>query len=147
MSELDRRTESCKIINLLARGIHPLDGSVLGAEGCWNHPIVIRALLFAADYLEGDTFFTNPSAKKPLSISRAGKAWTPDEDNELRIGFSQGDTLQVLAECHHRSEGAIIARLVHLGLAKDRNEVREIFAQRRVKCKAAKTIEVDHGGV
>lgn len=138
MSELDRRTESCKIINLLARGIHPLDGSVLDDEGCWNHPIVIRALLFAADYLEGDTFATNPSAKKPLRICRAGKAWTPDEDKELRIGFSQRNTLQVLAECHHRSEGAIIARLVHLGLANDRDEVREIFAQRRVKYNAAK---------
>jgi hypothetical protein len=138
MSELDRRVESRKILNLLARGIHPLDGSVLDAESCLSHPVVIRALLFAADYLEGDIFVTNPSAKKTLSISRAGKAWPPEEDNELHIGFNQGNTLQVLAECHHRSEGAILARLVHLCLANDRDEVRKIFAQRRIKSKAAK---------
>jgi hypothetical protein len=63
-------------------------------------------------------------------MSRAGKAWSSKEDAELRNGFDQQETLKKLAECHERSTGAIIARVVHLGMTVDRDEAREIFASR-----------------
>jgi hypothetical protein len=126
VSESDQRLEVRKTLNLLARGINPVDGSPLDQGGCWHDPLVIRSLLFAADFLEQKGFHDvvlekNSDLKLP---DRAGKAWLTDEDDRLREAFYKHEVLSVLANRHKRSRGAILARLVHLRLVPDRNEAR-----------------------
>jgi len=129
-SETGKKVETLRVLNLLARGIHPANGEMLDDEGCWNHPCVIRALLFAADFLsEMRPTSQREEKSKPLQ-DRSGKAWSPQEDSELRIGFERQETLQHLSNRHKRSRGAIIARVTHLGLVNDRDEARKIFSTR-----------------
>jgi hypothetical protein len=88
-SETGKKVETLRVLNLLARGIHPANGEMLDDEGCWNHPCVIRALLFAADFLsEMRPTSQREEKSKPLQ-DRSGKAWSPQEDSELRIGFER----------------------------------------------------------
>jgi hypothetical protein len=105
---------------------------MLGDEGWWNHPTVIRSLLFAADSLS-DSDELEPYSQHERDKdkgARTGKAWSRVEDSQLRANFEQHETVEVLANRHERSKGAIVARLVHLGLAKDRDEARNILASR-----------------
>jgi hypothetical protein len=129
-SETGKRVEALKVLNLLARGIHPANGEMLDDGGCWNHPSVIRALLFATDYLSEMGPTSQGDEKSKSSQDRSGKAWSPQEDSELSIGFERQETLQHLSKRHKRSRGAIIARVSHLGLVKDRDEARKIFSTR-----------------
>jgi len=131
--ESDRKAETHRILNLLARGIHPIDGNALSGEECWNHPVVIRALLFAGDCLLDDLVplrAVSESGGSKDSPARAGEAWSQSEDSELRTGFERQETLQQLSNRHKRSRGAIVARIVHLDLASDRDEARKIFSSR-----------------
>lgn len=61
-----------------------------------------------------------------------GKAWPPDDDNALKERwFSPGaPTAAMLGEAFARSQGAIIARLVHLGVYPDRDSARQANALR-----------------
>jgi hypothetical protein len=128
-SESGKKAETLRILKLLARGIHPANGETLD-DGCWSHPSVIRALLFAADYLSETSSTPQREEKTKTFQDRSGKAWSQNEDSELRIGFERQETLQHLSSRHKRSRGAIIARVVHLGLANDRDEARKIFSTR-----------------
>jgi hypothetical protein len=133
-SETGKRVETLRVLNLLARGIHPVTGEVLDDGGCWNDPSVIRALLFAVDCLSQMRQTTQRVEKSKTLQDRSGKAWSPHEDSELRIGFERQETLQHLSNRHKRSRGAIIARVTHLGLVNDRDEARKMFSAR--SCKA-----------
>ena len=54
--------------------------------------LLIRALLFAADYLS-ETRPTPEREKKTKTFQdRSGKAWSQNEDFELRIGFERQET-------------------------------------------------------
>jgi hypothetical protein len=129
-SESGKKEETLRVLKLLARGIHPANGETLDDEGCWSHPSVIRALLFAADYLSEMSSTSQREQKTKTFQDRSGKAWSQSEDSELRIGFERLETLQHLSSRHRRSRGAIIARVAHLGLANDRDEARKIFSTR-----------------
>ncbi len=48
--------------------------------------------------------------------SKAGKPWTPAEDSLLRTEFETEKSVDVLSALHERTQGAITARLVRLGL-------------------------------
>jgi hypothetical protein len=128
-SESGKKAETLRVLKLLARGIHPANGETLDDE-CWSHPSVIRALLFAADYLSETRPTPQREGKTKTFQDRSGKVWSQDEDSELRIGFERQEALQHLSSRHKRSRGAIIARAVHLGLANDRDEARKIFSTR-----------------
>jgi hypothetical protein len=129
-SETGKKVETLRVLNLLARGIHPASGEMLDDGGCWNDPSVIRALLFAADCLSEMRPTSQREEKSKLPQDRSGKAWSSNEDSELRIGFERQETLQHLSNRHKRSRGAIIARVAHLGLAVDRDDARRIFSTR-----------------
>ncbi len=134
-SGTDKKDESLRVLNLLVRGIHPTTGETLDDGGCWNDPSVIRALLFAADcLLQMRPISQKRAESKPLQ-DRAGKAWSLDEDSHLRIGFERQETLQHMSNRHKRSSGAIIARVVHLGLVVDRDEARKLFSARTCNAK------------
>jgi hypothetical protein len=129
-SETGKKVQTLRVLNLLARGINPANGEMMEDGGCWNHPSVIRALLFAADYLSEMRPKSQRDEKSKLFQDRSGKAWSLNEDSELRNGFERQETLQHLSNRHKRSRGAIIARVAHLGLANDREEARKIFSTR-----------------
>lgn len=52
----------------------------------------------------------------PEPLSRAGDAWTPAEDQQLRDEFVQKLTIKQMQETHKRTRGAITARLERLEL-------------------------------
>jgi len=52
-----------------------------------------------------------PKQKPP---SRAGEAWSPEEDKQLQFEHSYGMSVATMAKSHGRSEGAIRARLEKL---------------------------------
>ncbi len=66
---------------------------------------------------------TGPANQEKLS-SRAGESWSSQEDRQIIREFSAGEQIGTMARNHSRSQGAILARLVHLGLAPSRSEAR-----------------------
>jgi hypothetical protein len=50
-----------------------------------------------------------------------GARWTPDMDDELRIRWAAGETLHPLATHFGRTTGSIVARVVKLELAADKD--------------------------
>lgn len=56
---------------------------------------------------------------------RRGRKWLPTEDGDLRNGWTSGRSLAALSRRHCRTETGIAARLVHLGLVRDRDEARQ----------------------
>jgi hypothetical protein len=114
--------EAKQLIQALARGIDPETGEVLPADNPLNSPHVIRALFLAAEALD---LLAHPSAPtpppppqprpRPPAPGKAGKPWTPEEDQELATAFDAGTTVPALARAHQRTNGAITSRLIRLG--------------------------------
>ena len=50
------------------------------------------------------------------SPARAGEGWSSEEDQQLTREFWKGKKFEQMAKAHQRSRGAIMSRLVHLGL-------------------------------
>ena len=48
--------------------------------------------------------------------ARHGASWSPEEDERLGAMFQRGDAIAVIAGAHQRKTGAIISRLIKLGL-------------------------------
>jgi hypothetical protein len=62
-----------------------------------------------------------------------GKKWTEELDQKLTLlwnGTAPNNTISAIATALGRSEVAIVARLVKLGLVTDREEARSISKQR-----------------
>jgi predicted GIY-YIG superfamily endonuclease len=61
------------------------------------------------------------SSDKP---ARANRPWSQSEDDLLRKEYAEGHTVMYIAECHCRTEVAIAARLVRIGVIEHRHEAR-----------------------
>jgi hypothetical protein len=58
-----------------------------------------------------------PTARPaPTGPARRGKAWSDDEEAQLRARFTQGGTPGAIATALGRTSGSVRARLVRLGL-------------------------------
>jgi ATP-dependent exoDNAse (exonuclease V) beta subunit len=57
------------------------------------------------------------------AAARHGKPWSSKEERGLRVRFMDGESIAELARAHQRKQGAIIARLVKLGLIEAPNEL------------------------
>ena len=113
--------EAKQVLEVLARGIDPETGEVLPQDSPINSPHVIRALFMAAMALEqaGD----KPVRPKAEGPGKAGKSWSPEEDQRLLAAFDAGTDVPALAKLHERTNGAIRARLIRHGrLQADNNE-------------------------
>lgn len=111
--------EARKIIESLANGIDPETGEVLPAQNALNTPEVIRALFVAGKALEK----AEKRADRQNSLaSNAGHSWSDEEDKELLSSFDAGTPVKAIAAKHGRTQGAIAARLVRLGIIKERAE-------------------------
>ena len=113
-------SEARRIIESVARGIHPEAGDLLLPEGDFPLADVRVALLQAARVLataerreiEGESGPTN-----------AWKAWSEEEDQSLLENFDNGANLEQIVQIHQRTKGAIAARLVRRGRIAERSEV------------------------
>ncbi|WP_060289144.1 hypothetical protein [Burkholderia ubonensis] len=104
-----------EIIERLANGIDPITGEILSDQGPFNQPEVIRALFAAAQALRAVADASErqpPPNAKPLN---AGRAWSPEEDEQLLRKFDAGVAPKELAKIHGRTKGAIDSRLVKHG--------------------------------
>jgi hypothetical protein len=95
-----------EIISKLASGINPLNGKSLPNDGLYNDPIIIRALLSAAQAMQ----------KHQGKPKNSGMPWTQDIKDELSEKYKNGSTVEELSISFERTEGAMKAELVRQGL-------------------------------
>jgi hypothetical protein len=121
------------VIETLANGIDPTTGDVLPEGSPYNHPTVIRALFASLKAMErlrrrGERRTRRRRKREERGRSapeNAGRSWSVEEDQRLLAAFDDGASLQTIGATHHRSEGAIAARLVRLGRISERSEARQ----------------------
>jgi hypothetical protein len=111
-AELDRKREldALSVLQSLHDGIDPATSQPLVASSSWNSVIVVRALATAIDALKRST----SRRIRPLP-ERVGAPWTQEEDRQLVESFDLGLPIGVLVGKHHRTRGAITARLERMG--------------------------------
>jgi hypothetical protein len=102
-----------EIIGTLAHGIHPVTGEVMGEDSPYNAPPVIRALFTVSQALDAAAARRRARTE---SAPNTGKAWSEDDDEQLRLGFQAGTPTKDLASALGRTRWAIESRLVKLGL-------------------------------
>ena len=109
-----------QILSLLADGIDPETGEILPEDSVCNQPEVIRALHFALDCL------SHQKQRRMTSIFyvNQGKAWTAEEESLLTRLFRKGESNAQIQMELQRSESAVSARLVRLGLIEHREDYR-----------------------
>ena len=112
--ERDRAKE---IIQALADGVDPYTGEHFPADGPYQRADTVRALYAALEVIEKAA----PKPKDPTK-PHAGGRWTDEEVQKLRGAFSANKPIPEIAHDHGRTEGAITARLVKLGLIEDPRE-------------------------
>ena len=110
-----KNSDAIRILDALAAGKNPLNGTTAVALIDLAHPDVVRALILGSQALEqlepakpGRIVKTLPAA--------AGMTWDAKEDERLRQEFKDKQIIANIAKAHGRSTGAISARLVKLGL-------------------------------
>lgn len=101
-----------RILTSLADGRDPETGAVLPRDHLLQQPDVIKALAIAADTVRG--FFYWQDCITPTR-TRAGAAWTAEEEERLRSAFDAGEPMGEIADKHQRTVCAIASRLESLG--------------------------------
>lgn len=114
--DLDRAKE---IIQALADGVDPYTGESFSADGPYQRADTVRALYAALEVMEK---VKAPKPKDPTK-PHAGGRWADEEEQRLRDAFSANKPIPEIARDHGRTEGAITARLVKLGLIEDPREL------------------------
>ena len=109
-----------QILSLLADGIDPETCEILPEDSVCNQPEVIRALHFALECLSHQ----KQRRKAGISYANQGKAWTAEEESMLTRLFRKGESNAQIQMELQRSESAVSARLVRLGLIEHREEYR-----------------------
>ncbi|MBP3636762.1 MAG: RecQ family ATP-dependent DNA helicase [Clostridia bacterium] len=82
--------------------------------GKWGGAFLKVIAAYEAAHPQRSTAAVRSTAKRP-----GIRAWTKQEEQELREGYLSGITVAELSEQHGRSTGAILARLSKLGLIVD----------------------------
>lgn len=97
-----------EIISALADGIDPLTGEVLPNDHVCNQAEVVRAFYVL---LNGER-----NIKKKVQPENAGKPWTTQADDELRMMYESGKRISEISKHFGRTKGAIESRLEKLGV-------------------------------
>ncbi len=109
--------ESLKILRQLADGIDPYTGETLPEHSPYQQTQTVRALFHAIMALEGTKEHTQRAAPE---LTNAGKSWEATEDDQLKVEFDSGMSIDEIAHRHQRTTIAILARLVRLGKVPNR---------------------------
>lgn len=105
-----------EIIECLADGVNPMTGEVLPPDDSCNQAEVVRALHAILASL--------PEKKRKLQPENAGKPWSDEDDKTLVEMYNAGKSKREICNYFMRSPGGIAARLVRLGMIKDRDSFR-----------------------
>lgn len=108
------KLHAAEILVTLADGIDPSTGEVLPPDDSCNQPDVIRALHVAVSALK------NEKRKKPQPAN-AGKPWTAEDEETLKRMFENGCSKKDICAYFKRTDGAIAARLVLLGMIREQS--------------------------
>lgn len=117
-----------ELLEAICRGVDPRDGTFLDTP---RDPDLDRVRLSYLSKLRrmhkrfGATGDTHGAVQAKPQMH--GKVWTDSDDSALACAWTSDPTVTVetLAGRFGRGEGAIIARLVHVGLCSDRDQARE----------------------
>lgn len=107
-----------RIIRSLADGRDPVTGQQFPPDSPYQQADTIRALHAALEALEKPVRTHAPRVIDP-NKPKAGGAWSPEEEQQLRDAFNARQPIRDMAQAHGRTPGAITARLVKLGLIQD----------------------------
>lgn len=127
-----------ELLEAICRGVDPRDGTFLETP---RDPDLDKVRLTYLAKLRRMAKRFNSSSDVSATASRPamhGKAWATADDAALKNAWTaEGSaTAAVLGERFGRGEGAILARLVHLGLFEDRERAHEANAARAAVGKA-----------
>ena len=107
-----------EILQLMADGVDPVTGEVLGADHLCNSPEVIRALNAAIHILSMSSHRNcQQSSCSPQGLN-AGRAWTNEDLCELERLYQAGLPMKELCQKLQRREKGILRQLNYLGLIK-----------------------------
>lgn len=109
--------KSLKILRQLADGIDPYTGETLPEHSPNQQTQTVRALFHAIMALEGTKEHTQRAAPE---LTNSGKSWEATEDDQLKVEFDSGMSIDEIAHRHQRTTIAILARLVRLGKVPNR---------------------------
>lgn len=113
-----RREEMIRVLQALAHGTDPQSGQVFPEDSPYNHPDTIRTLFSILERLKGS------GSLEPGERSTSRK-WSSEQDDELTERYMAGAALPELMRTMQRSRGALVSRLILLGLIDDADHVRD----------------------
>jgi hypothetical protein len=105
--------EACQILQALVNGMHPFTQGELAPGTVGQHVDVMRAMLVGCAALKAQASRTGRRKEQSACI---GKAWTPEEEEQLLRAFRRGEYLERIAARHGRALRAIESRLEMLGV-------------------------------
>ncbi|MBP1935113.1 hypothetical protein [Ammoniphilus resinae] len=106
-------SRALEIIGRLAQGKDPFTSQELPKPGPFHQEETQKALYLALDGVKVLGYKMKRAAELPPN---SGKPWVPLEDQELIRAYKCGHHIQEIAKKHQRTEGAIMSRLVKLGV-------------------------------
>jgi hypothetical protein len=117
--------QAAQIIEHLALGVDPRSGEVLGEGDACTAPEIIRALFIARNALQAPaasppTRRKTPFVRNGVELPNVGKKWSGEDVDTLLQQFEAGTPLGRIAVQLGRTDGSIVARLVHAGVLPDR---------------------------
>lgn len=113
------------IIRALADGRDPATGEQFPPNSPYQQADTVRALFLAVDALDNSarrarrhTLRPEGASQRPVDPNRPkiGASWSLEEEQQLRDAFAAHKQIPEIAAAHGRTQGAITARLIKLGL-------------------------------
>jgi hypothetical protein len=101
------------ILESLIHGRDPDSGEELLPDNVMQRATVLRALLVAKTAIEATMARESRRSSLPKCV---GKEWSQAEEAKLTVAFHDGRSISDLAKDHMRTERAIEARLIRLGI-------------------------------
>jgi DNA-binding NarL/FixJ family response regulator len=108
-----RDQQARQILQALVNGIDPFTEEDLAAGTVLQNAAVMRAMLAGCSALDDRTARASRRSQQPRNI---GKAWAPEEQEQLVQAFKSGEDLEQVAARHGRTIRGIEARLEILGM-------------------------------
>lgn len=113
------------ILRSLADGRDPANGEQFPPNSPYQQADTVRALLMAVNALDNAARRARRQALRPEGAPhraidpnrpKIGASWSPEEEQQLRDAFAAHKPIPEIAAAHGRTQGAITARLIKLGL-------------------------------
>jgi len=108
-----RDQQARQILQALVNGVDPFTQHDLAPGTILQHADVIRAMLAGCSALEERASRPGRRKHQPGTV---GKAWTPEEQDQLVEAFRSGEDLEQVAARHGRTTRGVESRLEMLGV-------------------------------